>query len=95
MGKVKIDSYLLSVPKEVIQLFILVNKLFILGGRLFNPTTGKHVRKRAENHHSEVNTLWKLMCNFSTFFKVSRREFFLAHLLQNLNGVTDFSQGKF
>ena len=36
-------------------------------GRLFNPTRGKHVLKHAESHSCEVNTLWKLACNFSTF----------------------------
>ena len=45
-------------------------------GRLFNPPKGKHVLKRAESHCCEVNTLWKLACNFSTFFKVSQRDLF-------------------
>ena len=61
--------------------------LFIPGGRLFNPTREKHVLRRAESHHCEVNTLWKLACNFSTFFKVSRREFFLGNRLQYLRLV--------
>ena len=31
--------------------------------------------QRAESHRCEVITLGKLACNFSAFFKVSRREF--------------------
>ena len=50
---------------------ILLNKLFTLGGRLFNPSKGKYVLKRGESHRCEVNTLGILACNFSTFFKVS------------------------
>ena len=69
-----------------------MNKLFIIeGGILFNPTRGKHVLKCAESHLCEVNTLWKLACNFSTLFKVSRREFFLENRLQNWTRVTDFT----
>ena len=36
-------------------------------GRLYNPSKGKHVLKRAESHRCEVNTLGILACNFSTF----------------------------
>ena len=39
-------------------------RLFILGGRHFNPSKGKHVLKGAESHHCEVNTLRILACNF-------------------------------
>ena len=66
--------------------------LFILGGRLFNLRRGKHVLQRAESPRCEVNTLGKLACNFSTLFKDSPRDFFLENRLQDLNGVTDFSQ---
>ena len=47
-----------------------LNKLFTLGGRLFNSSNGKHVLKRAESHRCEVNTLGILACNFSMLFKV-------------------------
>ena len=40
-----------------------LNKLFTLGGRLFNPPKGKHVQKRAESHRCEVNKLGILACN--------------------------------
>ena len=53
-----------------------LNKLFTLGGRLFNPPKRKHVLKRAESHRFEVNTLGTFACNFSTFFKVSQRDSF-------------------
>ena len=68
---------------------------FMLGGRLFNPTRGKHVLKRAESHRCKVNTLRKFACNFSTFFKISRREFVLENRLRNLEGVTNFGQENF
>ena len=45
-----------------------LNKLFTLGGRLFNPSKGKHVLKRAESHRCEVNTSGIFACNFSVFF---------------------------
>ena len=44
-----------------------VNMIFILGGKISNPTRGKHVLKRAERHRCEENTLWKFACNFGTF----------------------------
>ena len=47
-----------------------LNKLFALGGRLFNPPK----RKRAESHRCEASTLGTFACNFSTFFKVSHRD---------------------
>ena len=53
-----------------------MNKLFTLGGRLFNPLGRKHVLKHAESHRCEVNTLRIFACNFSTFFKVSQRDSF-------------------
>ena len=43
-------------------------------GRFCNPIRGKQVLKFAESHRCEVNTLWKLDCNFSTFSEVSRRD---------------------
>ena len=69
--------------------------IFIQGARLFNPKREKHVLKRAGSHRCEVNTLRKFACNFSTFFKVSRRELFLDDRLHNLKGVADFSQKNF
>ena len=68
---------------------------FTLGGRLFNRPKGRHVLKHAESHRCEVNTLGVFSCNFSTFFKVSQNGFILENCLQNLNGVTDFSQKNF
>ena len=71
---------------------ILLNKLFTLGGRLLNQPRGKHVPKRAKSHRCAVDALGKFACNFSTFFKVSHREFFLENRLQNLNGLTDLAR---
>ena len=51
-------------------------KLFILGGKLFNPSKGKRVLKRAESHRCEVKTSGILACNFSTFIKDSQRDSF-------------------
>ena len=46
-------------------------------GQVFLQTAkGKHVLKRAESHLFEVNRLGFLACNFSTFFKVSKRDSF-------------------
>ena len=53
-----------------------LNKLFILGEKLFNPPKRNHVLKRSESHRCEVNTLWIFACDFSTFFKVSQRDSF-------------------
>ena len=53
-----------------------LNKLFTLGGRIFNPPKGKHVLRRAESHRCEVNKFGILACNFSTFFKVSQKDSF-------------------
>ena len=67
-------------------------------GRLFNPSNGKHVLKRAESHRCEVNTLGIFAGNFCMFFKVSQvfflffKGFILENRLLNLNGMTDFSQ---
>ena len=47
--------------------------------------------KRAESHRCEVNTLWILACNFSTFLRFLKG-IMLENRLQNLIGVTDFSQ---
>ena len=43
--------------------------IFILGGRLFNPTRAKHMLKGPESHRCEVNTLWKFACNSSMFLR--------------------------
>ena len=72
-----------------------LNKLSTLGGRLFNPPKRKHMLKRAESHRCEVNTLGIFACNFSTFFLGFSKGFILENRLQNLNGVTDFSQENF
>ena len=72
-----------------------LNRLPTPGGRLFNPPKRKHVLKRAERHRCEVKTLGTFACNFSTFFRVSQRDSNLENCLQNLNGVTDFSQKNF
>ena len=53
-----------------------LNKLFTLGGRLFNRPKRKHMLKRAESHRCEVNTLATFACNFSTFCKASQRDSF-------------------
>ena len=58
------------------------------GGRLFNPPQREHVLKPAESHRCEVNRLGTFAGNFSTFFK----GLILENCLQNLYGVTDFSQ---
>ena len=47
-----------------------LNKLFTLGGRVFNPSKEKHVLKRAESHRCEVNTLGIFACNFSIFLRL-------------------------
>ena len=49
--------------------WIPLNKLFTPAGRLFNPSKGKHVLKRAKSHRFEVNTLGILACNFSMFLR--------------------------
>ena len=41
-------------------------------GKMFDPSKGNHVLKRAESHRCEVNTSGILACNFSIFFKVSQ-----------------------
>ena len=46
------------------------NKLFKLGGKLFNHHKCKaRAKMRAESHRCEVNTLGIFACNFSTNFK--------------------------
>ena len=64
-------------------------------GNTFQPDKrGAHAESPAESLRCEVNTLGKLACNFSTFCKVSPRDFLLDQL-ENLNGVTDFSHRNF
>ena len=53
-----------------------MNKLLTLGGRLFSPSKGKHVLKRAEGHRCEVNTLGIFAGDFRMFFKTSQRDSF-------------------
>ena len=50
--------------------------------------------ERAKSHHCQVKTFGILACILACFVKVLEGNF-LASLLQNLNGVTDFSQEKF
>ena len=71
-----------------------LNKLFTLGGRLFNQSKGKHVLKRAERHRCYANTLGILAFNFSMFLKFSKG-FTLKNRVQKLNGMTASSQKKF
>ena len=68
-----------------------MNKLFTLGGRLFNPSKGKHVLERAESHRCEVHTFGILLLILA-LFKGFSKGFILENRSQNLNGVTDFSQ---
>ena len=58
-------SYILSSRENGIPL----NKLFTLGGRLFNPPKRKHVLKHAESYCCEVNTVVAFACNFDTFLR--------------------------
>ena len=58
-------------PPPPVENGISLNKLFILGGRLVNPSKRKHVLKRAESHRCEVNALGIFACKFSMFCKVS------------------------
>ena len=67
------------------------NKSFTLEGRLFNPPKGKHMLKRSESHCCEVNTLGFLLAILACFLRFSKG-FILENRLQNLNGMTDFSQ---
>ena len=73
---------------------ISLNKLIILGGRLVQSP-----KRIARAKHPKVSAvkekIWKLARNFGTIFKVSRKGTLLENTLQNLNGVTDFGQGKF
>ena len=68
-------------------------KSFTLGGRPFNTLRGKHVLKDAESHCCKVNKrlLLVILARFLRFLKGTH---FRNHL-QNLNGVTDFSQANF
>ena len=50
--------------------------------------------KRAESHRCEVNTLGILAFNFSMFLRFLKG-IHIENCLQNLNGVTDFSQVNF
>ena len=70
------DSWMCSCILSSWENGITLNKLFTLGGRLFNRPNQKHVLKRAESYRCEVNTLGIFACNFSTFFKVSQRDSF-------------------
>ena len=85
------DSWMCSCILSPWENGIPLNKLLTQGGRLFNQPKRKHVLKRAESHHCEINTLGIFACKFSTFFKGFSKGFILENCLQNLNGVTDFS----
>ena len=58
------DSWMCSCIMSSWENGIPLNKIFTLGGRLFNPPKGKHVLKRSESHLCEVNTSEILACNF-------------------------------
>ena len=58
-------------------------KLFTQGGRLANPSKGKHVLKRAESHRSEVNTLGIFACNCSMFLRSLRGIHFRKSLMDS------------
>ena len=53
----------------------MMNKIFHARGKTFQPDK----REACAKCVLQVNTLWKFACNFSTFFKVSRKEFFLEN----------------
>ena len=61
---------------------------------LFNPPKRTHVLKRAESQRCEINTLGTFACNHGTFLRFLKGTQ-LENCLQNLNGVTDFSQKDF
>ena len=46
-----------------------VNKLFTLGGRLFQPAKRKYVLKRAESHRCGAKRLGIFACNISTLLR--------------------------
>ena len=62
---------------------IFLNKLFTIGGRLFNPPRGRHELQCAESHRCEVNTVGNLACNFRTFFRISQRDCFRKALTKS------------
>ena len=70
------DSWMCSCILSSWENGIPLNKLFILGGRLFTPPKQKHALKRAECHRCDVTTLGNFACNFSTFFMVSQKDSF-------------------
>ena len=89
------DSWMCSCILSSWENGIPLNKLFTLGGRLFNPPKRKHMLKLAESHRCEANTLGISAFDFRTFIKVSSKGFILENRLQNLNGVTEFGQENF
>ena len=70
------DSWLCSCILSSWENGIPLNKLFTLGGRLFNPPKPKQVLKHAENHRCEVNTLGTFACNFSTYLRFLKGTYF-------------------
>ena len=65
----KNDSWMCSCILSSWENGIPLNKLFTLGGRLFNRPKRKHVLKRAESHRCEVNTFGIFACNFARFLR--------------------------
>ena len=55
------DSWMCSCVLSSWENGIPLNKLFTLGGRLFNPPNRKHVLNRDESHRCEVKTLGILL----------------------------------
>ena len=70
------DSWMCSCILSSWENGIPLNKLFTLGGRLFNRPKRKHMLQRAESHHCVVNTFETFACNFSAFLRVSQRDSF-------------------
>ena len=71
-----------------------LNELFKLGGRLFNPPKGKHLLKRPESNHCEVNTSGILLVILACFLRFLKGVHF-RNRLQNLSGATKLSMKNF
>ena len=50
--------------------------------KLFTPSNGKHVLKRAESHFCEVN-IWILACNLSSFLRFLKGICFRKSLIES------------
>ena len=69
-----------------------LNKLFILGGRLFHSPTRA---KASSSNRCAVNRSWNLLIILAHFLRWFLERNFSENLCQNLNEVTEFSQVKF